>query len=1043
MRALDATIGFSYDREQLADLAAELPVAGMLDLEAPSDQKMRLRVTAEEWRLELDEPTLFGSGMTLIRHADGSGEYLDHGTRTRLVIPAADVPAARVGRAGSWRVEADEQVVRVVLDDPVTGARWTQRIVPGVRCDDEKLASSFVRALLAGGASEGTSGYPVEELAAVLVERGLPSEVALFTEGSDVPASRMTLEIADGESDAPDPDGYRDMRDESIRKQWEKPGPGLRELAGRDLDALRAYDDEQDEPRPYALRMRRDDDDVPDRDPPERPPRDPNRPPRTITTNAAQVALRIEQALLDDVRRTVNAVAAHLTGASTSGTELLIPWLEQSVDSARALAPPDANGVRPITNPGTGLPALLHEDPGSGAVKRAVTEGGRGLIDLLAIKRAGEYMTAGAVPPHVLSALQAADIAPIATALALPTPASRLSSLTPAVRTRLIAAIAFDDIGTLRFSLAGLRDPITVRELYYVQLIDFRLTLGLPPATVSTTTPPAPLEAPVITELRCRAGGSIDAAFSIANLGVDATMVRTGTPLYWALLVAGAPVIAVFMPQFAWVIPVLWTISIFLATDVARLRLDCRPLTITAGIGFAPRPGSAALRPRVTARLRGTVRARMLSYVPDGIHQVVDWAVADFATNFGIVLSVLESQFEVQLQGVLDRLMGSGVPGSLQRLVVPVASGTAAGADDDHVYLESTFGTPADPAVRITPVPVSAALRFDLDRDIDRVFGTGGGGGRGRHYLSVGASINAVNQTAAVLWRRGELNSAFAGSAAAALRPLLAGPFSGNVARIETSHQAAPVFSLPAGGPTGPGHHFDVVFPAFVVWINRGQDRNWGFRFRISGRGVFGFGAIPPPNGRFLAIAGIRPNVYEAMLDLSSMTATLIEATELELQRITVREAGDDPRHPQAIHTHVEVVEEQTDRTPGAPASWSAYGRGIFALANWFRDVGLVPRLDQRRGDGSASTWPLDGTPQQTYGFDGSDPDDATATIQGVTVEGYAQVPIDWGFNQGLTFAHAEASGALRQLLSGSPHINSFQTVDAQLLYAFLARLPL
>src|SRR5258706_13952375 len=128
----------------------------------------------------------------------------------------------------------------------------------------------------------------------------------------------------------------------------------------------------------------------------------------------------------------------------------------------------------------------------------------------------------------------------------------------------------------------------------------------------------------------------------------------------------------------------------------------------------------------------------------------------------------------------------------------------AAGEDDDHVYLESTSGTPADPAVRITLVPVSAALRFDLGRDVDRVFGTGGGGGRGRHYLSVGASINAVNQTAAVLWSRGELNASFAGSAAAALRPPLPAPFRRTASRIDTSHQPPPAFPLPAGRPTGP-----------------------------------------------------------------------------------------------------------------------------------------------------------------------------------------------------------------------------------------------
>jgi hypothetical protein len=47
--ALEATVLFSYDREQVALLAADIPHAGMLDLECPCPQKMRLRVTADAW----------------------------------------------------------------------------------------------------------------------------------------------------------------------------------------------------------------------------------------------------------------------------------------------------------------------------------------------------------------------------------------------------------------------------------------------------------------------------------------------------------------------------------------------------------------------------------------------------------------------------------------------------------------------------------------------------------------------------------------------------------------------------------------------------------------------------------------------------------------------------------------------------------------------------------------------------------------------------------------------------------------------------------
>src|SRR5262249_46246941 len=141
------------------------------------------------------------------------------------------------------------------------------------------------------------------------------------------------------------------------------------------------------------------------------------RPPPPITTDAAQVALRIEQRLLDDLRRTVNAIAAHVNGATSSGTDLVIPWLEETVLSARRLDPaeldPDGNPARKKTVPGTGLPALLHEDPGTGDVKRCLPgdgtpthpDGGRGVVDRQAAAKARDYLARDAVPAQVLAAL--------------------------------------------------------------------------------------------------------------------------------------------------------------------------------------------------------------------------------------------------------------------------------------------------------------------------------------------------------------------------------------------------------------------------------------------------------------------------------------------------------------------------------------------------------------------------------------------------------------------------------------------------------------
>jgi hypothetical protein len=1045
-RALEAMVGFSYDHDQLARLAGDLRVAGLLDLDCPEHQTMLLRVTADSWQLDLEKPTLFGAAMTLVRHRNGGAEYLDHTTRTRLVLAPEDVPPAAVRRPGRWRVSSpngEDELIEVVLEDSVINERWVQRIRTGRRCDDADLVSSLVEALLVGGSVRETSHYPVDEIARVLARRGLPIEVSLHAEGSEEAASRITVTYPDpGAAPAARPlDGYRDLRDPKARKAWSKPGPGLREVGARDLDELRAFEDEDDpnDEERQALMMR---DGGPDREPPEQPDEGHghHRPPSTITTEAAQVALRIEQRLLDDLQRAVNAIAAHLSGIDTAGTDVEIRWLEDMVSSARRLDPADANGVRTKTKPGTGLPALLHEDPGTGSVKRCVPGGGRGIVDRKAAALAADYMATGAIPARVRIALSAADITTITTAIASVPPAMRFGSLAAAVRTRLIAAVAFEKIGTLRFSLGDLRKPINFHDLYLLRPGNFAVSLRFPEAIASTDVPPAPMEAPLLSGLRCRTGGTINGTLSLAALRVDAELGRTPLPLYWALLVAGGPLIPIFFPQFAWVLPILWSISLFLATDSAGLQLQARPLTATVSVGFAPRPPSPALRPRVSARLHGSVRTRILSYVPDGIHQLADWAVAEFTNMFGATLSLLEGQLASGLQRSLDAVMGDGVPGSLLRLGVPVASGSAFGTDDEYVYLESSFGVPGDPSIRIAPTQVSAALRFDLARDIARVFGADGGAGRGRHYLSLAGSINAVNQVVAVLWRRGEFNAFVAGGPATALRPLLTAPFGGSVTRIDTSHRTPPVFSLPAGGPSGPHHYFDVVFPSFLAAINRGSPSAWLFRYRINARGIFGLGAVPD-GGRFLSLDKLRPNVFEALIEPNSVTATLLEASHVTQTTITVEEAGNDPRHPQVIRPHEELVEDTTDWTAGAPAGWTDYGRGLFVLTNLGRDAGLVPRLDAVKGDGGPSAWPPDGVTQQTYAVDGSDPDDATARTPGVTVAAYAQLPVDWGFNQGLSFAHAEASGAFQQLLSGAPHLNSFTMLDAELVYPFLDRL--
>jgi hypothetical protein len=48
--------------------------------------------------------------------------------------------------------------------------------------------------------------------------------------------------------------------------------------------------------------------------------------------------------------------------------------------------------------------------------------------------------------------------------------------------------------------------------------------------------------------------------------------------------------------------------------------------------------------------------------------------------------------------------------------------------------------------------------------------------------------------------------------------------------------------------------------------------------------------------------------------------------------------------------------------------------------------------------------------------------------------------PVNWGFVQELALTHLQLDGVARQILSGSPHLNSFKTIDGGLCSATRVR---
>jgi hypothetical protein len=1046
---LRCTVSWMLSPNRLEYLVANSRYAGLLNLDAPTEQRTSVALTASGRRLDLDSTTLFGGAQaSFIEDADHI-IWLQHEARVYVKLERAQLPAQKFEEPLILTTEPQLEESTITLADGRLGhavsltftdlraqARYRHRLVLDPGIDAGELSVRLVEHLLGDRGSHATSGYPLQTILDLVGSAGFPvtSVVEIIDEAGRVQGElggfsveNVVLEEAQDEWFQVPP-GYRpvqEARSEDDAEHRETPEiegftrlePFWIETESRDR---MPEDDDSNRGGEASLRMAlpadRIDNGIDNGEGPDEEP-EPTKPPKPPTTEQATYGLRLEQRLFDDLRMLVNRVLGPLAGRTfglSGNSGLLLDWLPQL--RAGVLASTGGSGVPPI-GLGTFLFCLLHdvEPPAlergsklpSVNVDKWGTIRGRGLLDCLAMTRAQELVETNALTGGMRVRLPSAVQASLDTAALAPA-GTRWASLTSEEQLQVMVAVLLEEYGAPRVPPPG---PLTFdwENLVAGELVDYTGTLTLPPAAAGT-----PGVCPLVTNLRCRSNGAIDGELMLGMITLNGRLNRRPGTSFGLLLGAGA-LVALIFPFFSWALPMLSAIGVFVALDTASLSMGLFGITAKFTVNFN-RDTSGVFQPSVTVNLAGGVSVSLLSDVPTGIHQVVDDVLASVAESGTLLLDQLQGRLQRALTGLVRQSLGSGFPASMLRLGVPIVGGTRSGRDDQFVYLEATLAAPANLNVPMVTVPADTSTR--LASAVTRLSGRTDT----RHYLSLVSSQNTINVLLAVLWRSG----VFAGKitdpmARNALKALTKPPYPSGASVLRASVRAVspPRCTLVRATPTETSEqtieHGQFELNASLALEPHADDRyEWTLVLRTLAQTVVGSALASSKTHVEIGTAFVQP--LDVLADLALATAQVdgLKRVQTIRRKVTTTETTMDSKgHPQTKTITVEEIEEL--ETPFTLAPQEAAQHAPLALEALRRllgqrDTRRAPRRDGVRSSGASST--PDAMTLQTYLFDDTDPDDA---FDGGPPAAYTSV--DLGFDGGLLFQHLSLGGQVVSLL--------------------------
>jgi len=982
---LGCTVQWSIGADALDLLLHAGDAAHYLELEVTSPQSARILVTARTRRMDVEGPTVFGTGVTFTEDDEGVS-CLAHEEGELLTVPRAELlparcemPVVALDEPSVADVTAAEGVraaaVVVALEELGTSRRYRHRLLVDRRRPAHPLVGRVVEAILGDAVLHGATGYPLAQVVELVTATGTP--ISGTVEVLDTGAELASFQITDWDSgDGADPPPVP-VRTGGRADRAAAPPSAPVSVRRRGGAALRPSDD-----APIGLRPR-DDDTLPE---PEGEPR-PRPKPTPPTTNGATLGLLVEQRLLTDVKEIVNRALRPLadTTFQFTGGAAVLPWLDAVRRGVLAGRDPHTNTFPPGFDT-LGF-CLLHDvappAPVGGYTGPAVevadwgTIRGRGWLDRMAMRDANAAVIAGTYPPAAIARLPAE----VATALAAAGTAWTMLSNND--KLHLAHALLLETYGSL--AVPGLPRRLTFSS----DLLVGEITSYTAGFTVPDT---------LIERLRCENDG-ISATLNLGGIRLRGRLNRAPGRLYWIVLAASA-IVPIFMPGLAWVLPLIGSIASFVALDAAFVSLRVAGLTAEVRVRLVPN-AQGLHEPDVEVSLSGRVSSELTSNVPSPLHRIVDFILQVIVDSSSVLLDAVGDVLEKKLRTLwLDYLHG-GHPAAMFGLDLPVTVSKVTGdpGDSGSLYLESTFGT-----VPGYPVPAStvrADARSVVINDAARLPADGP-----NHYLSLVASQNTVNTLLVSAFQRYRFSPNLRTAGREALRQLAKPPFTPDPSgTIQLRAANPPVVTIPRALPGAADPHGTITV-GYALTAENGTDRHTRVLFTADAPIRLVLGSADDAGTAKVSLLSAVTHPLDVLVDLTRLQAAATRLYDVETVRVTVTEEFTNAQGKTVLRTYVDQYDREVDRalTPDEVAAMAPLAS--MAARLMFGDARAATRTPQRdgvRGDGSPGGQ-ADPNTTLTYTLDGSDPDDLTSPVP-------VFAGVDLGFVGGLVAHHLGIGG--------------------------------
>lgn len=820
--------------------------------------RLRIRQAKLRRRVDIVENGAFGDNWSLLSNNVGSAVFVDHGSMTQLGFDESQIPVLPHEDVKiNARIVESESGALVLLDTGDIHCEWA------LTFEKDPIFQPYaaqVWEMLLGPMPDDDVR---ESWRKQLCNMGMPSSGALRLQANDQLASfslsDMELLADDDEPFILSAENYRpsDVQGRTSQTPFDQKHPACRRSRRVPKDLLWRHLDGK--PAPQAKMTQHVTSSTQSRNL-DRVVRIPSCRPSTL---GAVVSMSVEQKLADDIKFLGNQVTRRLDKFEGQDGRLTIDWLDQFEAAATSSNGTISDGLFCALS-GQGIEAS-------------------GLLEILAANLVRRVTRDGQILQ--LLTLSPSEAAAIASVLADDSisPANRFDRLPSSLQTTLQKKYLEQLLGRFEFSYpnsTGWQGVFHGLLEVRVDGIEFELEINREE----------------IFESLDVGDGHVRAVVRIPALRGRAWVTRSASRTYW--IVAGlSPLACIVMPALCSLIPYLAAVGAVL-TDFGGVFVDGADLEFDVQFEFQPN-SQGILAPRARAVLDGELVVGYGSFIPTGLHQLINEIVTIVANHTDDIVTAIEGSVEDSLDSLLGSTLGLTFPPKLGDVDHSGIDTNVFESFRDHVYLRSVVDAAATNVTGpfITQVGAFGYQRLMEQRD---VFNTSVANGE-RHYLSMVISQNYLNMHIHERWKKGTFTHVFSTQfanqvIAPAIRAACPGCTLKGGAQALLWPAAPPKTVLsPVTASVGRSYlmtYFDDL-RLCVEFANAAGENPTALEFKFAAKvpSEVGFGRVSI-DGRSLDLLGVSDVPMDVYFELGPFGASI---TDLEIHDVETKGPGSEP----------------------------------------------------------------------------------------------------------------------------------------------------